>query len=119
LIAVVDDDTAVRTMLGRLLRLSDYEVCAFSSGAAFLASLAGRLPACVVLDVHMPELSGFEVGTRMRAAHGDVPVVFMTASDDPSFDLLARETCGSPLLRKPFGNDILLAAIETAMNRAR
>src|SRR4030095_16573069 len=85
-IAVVDDESPVRTMLGRLLRLGDYRVTAFASGEEFLASLPGRLPACVILDVHMPGLSGLDVQLRMRAAHIEVPIVFITASDHPALD---------------------------------
>jgi len=62
-IAVVDDEASVRTALGRLLRLADYQVTAFASGEDFLASLATRLPDCAILDVHMPGLSGFDVQT--------------------------------------------------------
>ena len=52
------------------------------SGEEFLASLATHRPDCAILDVHMPGLSGFDVQARLRAAHSDVPVVFITASDD-------------------------------------
>jgi CheY-like chemotaxis protein len=67
-VAVVDDEAPVRTALGRLLRLADYEVAAFACGEEFLESLAARRPDCVVLDVHMPRLTGFDVQAKMRAA---------------------------------------------------
>jgi FixJ family two-component response regulator len=114
-IAVVDDEGPVRAMLGRVLRLADYEVAAFGSGEEFLASLAERIPACVVLDVHMPGLNGFEVEARLRAAHRDVPVVFITASDDPSLDQTVRQAGRCTLLRKPFSSNQLLGAIEAAL----
>jgi FixJ family two-component response regulator len=114
-IAVVDDEAPVRAMLGRVLRIADYEVAAFGSGEEFLASLAARVPACVVLDVHMPGLNGFEVEARLRAAHRDVPVVFITASDDPSLDQTARQAGCCTLLRKPFTSNQLLDAIEAAL----
>ena len=113
-VAVVDDEASVRAMLERVLRHGDYEVCAFASGEEFLASLARRVPCCVVLDVHMPGLNGFEVESRLRAAHCDVPVVFITASDDPSLDRPAREA-DRALLRKPFSSLQLLAAIDAAL----
>ena len=115
-IAVVDDEAPVRTALRRLLRLADYEVVGFESGEAFLTSLATRVPACAVLDVHMPGLSGFDVHLRLRAAHGDVPVVFITASDDPTLDQIARERHGSTLLRKPFSRKELLDAVSSALS---
>ena len=115
LIAVVDDEAPVRTMLGRLLRLADYEVAAFSCGEDFLASLAARAPACVILDIHMPGLSGLEMQARLRATHKDIPVVFITASDDPLLDQAVREAHGVALLRKPFSSDTLLGALDAAL----
>lgn len=118
LIAVVDDEAGVRTMLRRVLRQADYDVAAFASGEDLLASLAARVPACVVLDVHMPGLSGFEVESRLRAMGHSIPVVFITASEDRALDQRARDAHGAALLRKPFGSDVLLAAVATALRHA-
>src|SRR4029434_1670113 len=107
-IAVVDDEEPVRTMLRRVLRLADYEVAEFGSGDDFLASLATRVPACVVLDVHMPGLSGLDVRARLRATHDNVPLVFITASDDRTLDKIVLEAGGMTLLRKPFSSNELL-----------
>jgi FixJ family two-component response regulator len=115
LIAVVDDESPVRTMLGRLLRLADYQVTAFASGEEFLDSLAAGLPACMILDVHMPGLSGFDVESRMRTANIKVPIVFITASDDIALDRSALEAGGVCLLRKPFSNNQLLEAVRIAL----
>lgn len=114
-IAVVDDEVPVRTALGRLLRLADYEVATFGSGEEFLASIAARPPDCVILDVHMPGLSGFDVQSRLRAERIDVPVVFITASDDLTLDRTVLEAGGVRLLRKPFSNDALLDAVGAAL----
>ena len=114
-IAVVDDEASVRTALGRLLRLADYEVNAFASGEDFLASFATHRPDCAILDVHMPGLSGFDVQARLLAAHSDVPVVFITASDDLALDQKVLAAGGAALLRKPFSNDALLAAVGAAL----
>jgi FixJ family two-component response regulator len=117
-IAVVDDEASVRTMLGRVLRVADYEVAAYDSGEAFLESLATRIPACAIVDVNLPGLSGLDVRSRMRAAHCDVPCIFITASDDPALDTVVRGACGVALLRKPFTSEELLAALDRAL-RAR
>ena len=114
-IAVVDDESPVRTMLGRLLRLADHQVTAFASGEEFLASLATQMPACAILDVHMPGLSGFDVQARLCAAHIEVPIVFITASDDLALERLALEAGAVSLLRKPFSNDALLDAVGAAL----
>lgn len=114
-VAVVDDEAPGRTALRRLLRLTDYDVAVFASGEEFLASLEARVPDCVILDVHMPGLSGFDVLARLRSTRADIPVIFITASDDPDLDRLALEAGGRRLLRKPFSNDELLAAIGAAL----
>lgn len=118
LVAVVDDEAPVRIALGRLLRLADYQVTAFACGEEFLASLATGRPACVLLDVHMPGLTGFDVTKRMRAAQIEVPVIFITASDAQDIDQTASQ-CGARLLRKPFSNDVLLTAVEAAVACSR
>jgi FixJ family two-component response regulator len=119
-IAVVDDESSVRTMLGRLLRLADYQVSAFSSGEDFLASLATSLPTCAILDIHMPGMSGLEVQARLRQAKVGIPVVFITASDDATLDDAVRGPDATQVLRKPFPVDDLLAAISVALaGRAR
>jgi FixJ family two-component response regulator len=115
LIAVVDDEAGVRTMLRRVLRHAEYEVAAFASGEDFLAALAACVPACVVLDVHMPGLSGFETQSRMRSLGFAVPAVFITASEDRALDRAAREAGGVALLRKPFASDRLLEAVDAAL----
>jgi FixJ family two-component response regulator len=120
LIAVVDDEAPVRTMLGRLLRLADYRVIAYASGEEFLASLttlAGQQPACAIVDIHMQGLSGLEVQSQMREAHVDVPVVMITASDDVALDRSAREGGAVCLLRKPFSSEELLTAVGTALGK--
>jgi FixJ family two-component response regulator len=116
-IAIVDDEAPVRVALGRLLRLADYEVEAFGSGEEFLASLDVRCPACAVLDVHLPGLSGLEVQSRLRAAHPQIRVVFITASDDRALEDAARGSGGVRLLRKPFSSDQLLEAVGIALHR--
>ena len=114
---MVDDEASVRIALGRLLRLADYEVAAFASGADFLASLPTRRPDCAIVDIHMPGLSGLEVQTRLSAAHVGIPVVFITAGDEPGLEDAVRAAGGVTLLRKPFSNDALLAAINMALRR--
>jgi FixJ family two-component response regulator len=116
-IAIVDDEASVRTMLRRLLRLADYEVVAFACGDEFMASLAKRRPDCIILDIHMPGLSGLELKSRMCAAHIDIPVVFITASDDLALDGKVQQAGGVALLRKPFSNDELQNAVGAALSR--
>jgi FixJ family two-component response regulator len=114
-IAVVDDEEPVRTMIGRLLRLEDYQVASFGSGEEFLALFAGRFPACVILDVHMPGLSGLDVQARLRVMGASIPAIFITASDDKALDRAVLQADGLALLRKPFSRKALLGAVSAAL----
>jgi FixJ family two-component response regulator len=115
-IALVEDEARVRVALARLLRLANYEVSAYASGEEFLKGLTESIPGCLILDVHLPGLSGIEVQRQLRSGRVQVPVVFITASDDPSLDREASESGGLRLLRKPFSGDELLAAVASALN---
>ena len=122
-IALVDDEAPVRAALGRLLRMADYEVLAYASGEEFLAALGECMPDCALLDVNLPGLTGIQVQMRLQASHTQLPVVFITASDDPAVDRSALDAGGLRVLRKPFSNQELLASIVFALqavpNRAR
>ena len=114
-VAIIDDDSEVRVALGRLLRIAGYAVATFESGAEFLPSVAARVPDCLVLDVHLPGLTGFEVQSRLRAQGFDPPTVFISASEDPGLPARVREVGGVRLLQKPFSNEALLAAVVAAL----
>lgn len=115
-VALVDDEAPVRQALGRLLRLAGYEVLSFASGEEFLDSLVSRVPDCVLLDIHMPGLTGLQVRDRLAAAQAALPVVFITASEDAA--LASEVSCGRAigLLRKPFSRQVLLGAVEAALH---
>jgi len=97
------------------LRLANYQVEAFGTGEDFLASLDKRCPACAILDVHLPGLSGLDVQARLRAAHPEIPVVLITASDETALDDVARGSGCIGLLRKPFSGDRLLEMVGMAL----
>ena len=115
LIAVVDDEASVRTMLRRVLWLANYRVSTFASGEAFLGSLVAHPPACAVLDFQMPGLTGLEVQLSLRADKIEIPVIFITASDDVALDQAVCDAGGLCLLRKPFASDDLLDAVRLAL----
>ncbi len=116
-VALVDDEAPVRAALGRLLRLADYAVLPFASGEEFLDSLASRVPDCVLLDVHMPGLTGLQVQARLRETGLGLPVVFITASDDAEVERNALGAGGLCVLRKPFSNARLLEAVGEALSQ--
>jgi FixJ family two-component response regulator len=114
-IALVDDEASVRVALARLLRMADYEVLAYASGEEFLAALGDCRPDCALLDVHLPGLTGIQVQLRLQAGHVPLPVVFITASDDPAVERGALNAGGLRVLRKPFSSQELLASIVSAL----
>ena len=116
LIAIVDDEEPIRKALGRLLRSAGMNVETFPSGVAFLESLSTQIPDCVVLDLHMPAVNGFDVQARLTESGLTVPVVIITGHD--SDETRDRALAGFPVayLRKPVNDQALLDAIELALN---
>lgn len=115
LLAVVDDDADVRIALMRLVSSAGFAVESFATGAEFLLSIEHRVPDCVVLDLHMPGMSGFEVQTELARAKPDVPVVVITGHDTAESRRRARDLGACDYLPKPVDHDALIAAIEDAM----
>ena len=116
LIAVVDDEEAIRKALTRLLRSAGLDVETFPSGVEFLESIPTHRPDCVVLDLHLPNMDGFEVQNRLSRTTRPVPVVIITGHD--STETRDRALAGRPLayLRKPVNDQTLLDAIELALS---
>jgi len=115
LIAIVDDEESVRKALSRLMRAAGFNVETFSSGADFLRAVEQRPPHCVVLDLRMPHLSGFDVQRALKQAASQVPVVIITGDDSPESRALALGQGAKAYLRKPVDDTMLLDAIQTAM----
>ena len=115
LIAVVDDEESIRKALTRLLRSAGLDVETFPSGVEFLDSIPLRRPDCVVLDLHMPFMDGFEVLARLAASRVPVPVVIITGHH--STETRDRALAERPMayLRKPLDDETLLDAIELAI----
>ncbi len=114
-VAVVDDDEAVRRALARLVRSLGFEAEVFSSGEDFLTALATRRPDCVVLDLNMPRVSGFDVQARMAEAHVRVPVIVITGHDSPEARARALGGGASAYLCKPLDGQVLREAIHAAV----
>ena len=117
-IAVVDDEADVLRALQRLLRSSGYAVDVYATGEAFLHAVSGDCPDCpdcLLLDLHMPGISGFEVQARLRASNCLVPVVVITGHDTSSAEGRAMAGGAVAFLRKPVDGELLLATIERAI----
>jgi FixJ family two-component response regulator len=114
LIAVVDDEEPVRKALMRLMRSVGLGVEMFGSGAEFLKSLETRLPDCVVLDLQMPHMDGFNVQARLARKCAALPVIIVTGHDFPKAQERAMAGGASAFLRKPVHDRTLLDAISAA-----
>ena len=114
-VAVVDDEEGICKALERLLRSAGLGVRTYASGAEFLRVVKEEMPDCLVLDIRMRGMTGFDVQAQLKADHIALPIVFITALDDPGDEPRAMAAGASALLRKPFGDDDLLAAIRNAV----
>ena len=115
LIAVLDDEPKMCKALGRLLKTYGFEVVTFALGTELLAACASRLPDCLLLDLHMPDISGFEVIERLAAQHLLMPVVVITGHDQPGYAERVHALGGADYLLKPLDESQLLAAIGKAI----
>ncbi len=114
-IYVVDDDPAIRRSLVRLLDAVSFQVASYATPKAFL-DVAGSLPGgCVLLDVRMPEMNGFEVQARLRLINPDLPVIVVTAQGDVQTAVRAMKAGAADFIEKPYSDDDLIAAIESAL----
>ncbi|MGE8476461.1 MAG: response regulator transcription factor [Paraburkholderia hospita] len=116
LVYVVDDDPSVCRALTRLVRSAGHEVEAYGSAREFLEHACGeRTPACVVLDVQLPDLSGLELQRELDAR---LPIVFLTGYGDIAMTVGAIKAGATDFLTKPVRDDDLLGAIDLALARS-
>ena len=110
-IAVVDDDSSVRTALRRLCRMAGYDARAFASAQEFLSATATQTYDCLILDLRMPGMNGLELQRRLLDVCPALPVILITAHDEASSRARAMGLGAVAFLRKPFSNEEILAAI--------
>jgi FixJ family two-component response regulator len=111
-IAIVDDDPGVLRALGRLLRSANFEVEAYSSGEEFLLSKRDLSADCIVLDLHMPRTTGFDVQAELAQRGETVPVVIITGHDSPEARTRSLSLGAKCFLCKPIDELALLATID-------
>ncbi len=116
-LCVVDDDDSVRTALKRLLKALEFNVKTFASAEDFLDSGLIQCPDLLILDVRMTGMSGFELQRTIIAKGYNLPVIFMTAYDDPGARRIALEAGAVAFLQKPFEEKILVEAIQRSLDR--
>ena len=118
LIVIVDDDDSLRKSLDNLLRSVGFRTQGFASAEAFLSSQHVHDTACLILDVRMPGMSGLELQRQLGAANWRIPIIFITAHADDDARARALEAGAVDFLYKPFHEEALLTAIETALKRS-
>jgi FixJ family two-component response regulator len=115
-IFVVDDDAAFRNAIERLLRAGGYCVQTFASAAEFL-KVRVDAPGCVLLDLHMPGLSGLDLQGALARSENPLPIVFLTGHGDIPSSVRAIQAGAEDFLTKPVRKAVLFAAVERALAR--
>ena len=115
LISIVDDDDALKRSLENLIRSVGWRAQGFASAEAFLSSPQVEEPACLILDVRMPGISGLELQRRLAAANSPIPIIFITAHVDEGVRAQALQAGVVAFLYKPFREEELLDAINAAL----
>ena len=114
-VAVIDDDDAVRDSLGALLEAEGYDVDTYASGPAFLEALPDALPACALIDVRMPEMDGLELQQRLADAAPALPVIIITGHGDIAMAVRAIKAGAVDFVEKPFPDREILDGIAQAL----
>jgi FixJ family two-component response regulator len=118
IVFVVDDDISVRESLELLIRHEGWRPETFATAAAFLARPQVPVPNCLVLDVTLPDLNGLDLQKRIAADRVEMPIIFITGYGDVPMTVEAMKAGAVEFLTKPFGEEVLLAAIRGAIARS-
>lgn len=114
-IYVVEDDTSLCNAIRRLLQCAKYHVLTFASAEEFYRSDYIRTPGCLLLDIKLPGMSGFELQEQLLATGVKMSVIFITGQDRPGMEERAMRLGATAYLRKPVDEETLLAAIRRVM----
>lgn len=114
-IAVVDDDTAVRTGIDSLIRSLGFVVCLFASAEEFLISSCLKKANCLITDVQMPGMSGIELHEHLNRQGMQIPTIFITAFPEESVRKRAMTGSAVGFLSKPFNAKVLIDCIESTL----
>jgi DNA-binding NtrC family response regulator len=112
---VVDDDVSVREALSSLIRSAGLTVRTFASASESLRGLEQEQPGCLVLDIQLPDINGFELQQRLATDHIQIPIIFLTGHGDIPMSVRAIKAGAIEFLTKPFDDEYLLETIRTAI----
>jgi len=116
LIAVIDDDEAMQDSLYDLMEATGLVARCFGSAEEFLESDLRNQAACLIVDVHMPKMSGLQLQAKLKGEGCDVPVIFVTAHGDAGMRIGAMREGAIEFLAKPFDHRLLLKRVRAALN---
>ena len=116
-ISIVDDDASIRAALQGLMRSVQIEAEGFGSAEEFLASARAAETDCLILDLHLPGMNGFELQSRLRTEHSAIPIIFITAHADDISRERALKAGAVEFLSKPVRREPLFQAIQSAFSR--
>ena len=119
MVFVIDDDESIRESLKSLMRSVGLGVETFASAREFLQSTRPDVPACLILDVRMPGLSGLDLQRDLAEANIHIPIIFITGHGDIPMSVRAMKAGAVEFLTKPFRDQDLLDAIQQALERDR
>jgi FixJ family two-component response regulator len=119
IVFIVDDDPSIRSLLCKLIKSVGLEAEAFASSGEFLSQPPPAGPACLVLDVRMPGLSGLDLQERLVQLGLDIPIIFITGFGNVPQSVRAMKAGAVDFLQKPFENQTLLDAVNRALERDR
>ena len=119
IVFIVDDDLSVRRTTERLIRSAGFKALTFTSAREFLANPRPEGPACLVLDVRMPGLSGMDLQRELTQSGIHIPIIFITGHGDIPMSVRAMKAGAVEFLTKPFRSRSLLDAVRAAIERDR
>ena len=119
IVFVVDDDESVRESLELLIRSAGWQPATFESARGFLSCPRPLVPNCLILDVNLPDLSGLDLQQVISVDRTDMPIIFVTGYGDVPMTVKAMKAGAVEFLTKPFSDEVLLTAIEQALERSR
>jgi two-component system, OmpR family, response regulator ChvI len=116
-IALVDDDRNVQASVSTALRAEGYHVAAYTDGASALEGFRTAPPDLAILDIKMPHMDGIETLRQLRAK-SNLPVIFLTSTEEVSDEVFAFQTGADDFIRKPFSQRLLVERVKTVLRRA-
>jgi FixJ family two-component response regulator len=119
LVAIVDDDESVQRSLQDLIESDGLPALCFGTAEQFLDSEARNKTACLIVDIRMPGMSGLELQAKLKAEGCQIPLIFVTAHGDAGMRTLAMRQGAVEFLSKPFDDEVLLQAVNAALDGRR